>query len=449
MLNNKIFLFFFFPNLFNSFLLHAQDIPATSKGEIHFYVDQAGFLGKDGKTYEEFYLMLFADQFNLIKKDRKQYCSYKVEASLKNNNNNKVVKKSWTTDAILNQDSLDIKGTVIYDQWAELIEPGKYSLSVEVWDQNSSNNGKAQTDISIPDMNKDDFIASQLEFAVKVEDDSTKKTFFKAGKAIIPNSSRRFGILNPILYIYYELYNIPVSSGENLIVDYSIINSDARAVKKLPSVHVRKPGRTSSIMHGINVSSISSGIYELNVEIRDSSTDKKINLSRRFEVIQPDYASLASRFSEGEAQIAGNQIKFIASPAEYDFYNNLDLTGKAQFLVKFWQERDPSPGTIDNEYLKQIQQRYYYANEHFSWAKNEGWKSDRGRILIKYGMPDEIEAHHSEAETLSYEKWFYNTKQNYEFDFGDLMNDGRFILLNSNKEGEVHNSNWKQEIGRL
>ena len=66
-----------------------------------------------------------------------------------------------------------------------------------------------------------------------------------------------------------------------------------------------------------------------------------------------------------------------------------------QFIEAFWARRDPTPDTFENEYEVEHYQRIIYANEHFPEGGSPGWKSDRGRIYILYGKPDEIESHPS------------------------------------------------------
>jgi GWxTD domain-containing protein len=90
-----------------------------------------------------------------------------------------------------------------------------------------------------------------------------------------------------------------------------------------------------------------------------------------------------------------------------------------QFIEAFWQRRDPTPDTEENEYKEEHYQRIAYANEHFA-AGIPGWKSDRGRIYIMYGKPDEIDSHPSggsyerpieegggETSTFPFEDWRY------------------------------------------
>ena len=62
------------------------------------------------------------------------------------------------------------------------------------------------------------------------------------------------------------------------------------------------------------------------------------------------------------------------------------------FIEAFWQRRDPTPDTVENEFKEEHYRRMAYANEHFA-AGIPGWKTDRGRIYIVFGPPDEIDAH--------------------------------------------------------
>jgi len=89
------------------------------------------------------------------------------------------------------------------------------------------------------------------------------------------------------------------------------------------------------------------------------------------------------------------------------------------FIEAFWQRRDPTPDTEENEYKEEHYRRIAYANEHFA-AGIPGWKTDRGRIYIMYGPPDENDSHPSggsyerpidegggETSTFPFEDWRY------------------------------------------
>ena len=70
-----------------------------------------------------------------------------------------------------------------------------------------------------------------------------------------------------------------------------------------------------------------------------------------------------------------------------------------QFIESFWLRRDPSPDTIENETRDEHYRRIAYSNERFASGK-PGWKTDRGRIYITWGPPDQIESHPSGGSYL-------------------------------------------------
>lgn len=92
---------------------------------------------------------------------------------------------------------------------------------------------------------------------------------------------------------------------------------------------------------------------------------------------------------------------------------------KQQFIEQFWLRRDPTPDTEENEFKEEHYRRIAYANERFA-SGIPGWKTDRGRIYITFGPPDEIESHPSggtyerpmeegggTTSTYPFEKWRY------------------------------------------
>ncbi len=75
------------------------------------------------------------------------------------------------------------------------------------------------------------------------------------------------------------------------------------------------------------------------------------------------------------------------------FKSLLSDAEREQFIEQFWLRRDPTPGTAENEFKEEHYRRIAYANEHYAAQQLPGWKTDRGRIYITYGPPDEIEDH--------------------------------------------------------
>jgi hypothetical protein len=282
-----------------------------------------------------------------------------------------VNRQTWTTEASIVQDSTSLKSLAIYDQWAEQLDPGRYLLAVEVADQNGWNKGEAQLSLQVPAMAPHEFGASQIEFVAHADPGATRKHFEKGNRTIIPNPSRRYGVLNPAVHFYYELYNLPEFTDEAFFVTYSLQDKNGQVVKTYSQKRIRQPGSTTSLVHGVDVTTLPSGVYELSAQIADSIHGERLRFARQFEVIQMDYLSGQPFLTKEQAEVAGRMLKYTATPEEYQFYQRLEASGKAQFLISFWRDRDPTPGTEENEYLAQVQQRYRYANEHFNWSHEE------------------------------------------------------------------------------
>jgi GWxTD domain-containing protein len=86
-------------------------------------------------------------------------------------------------------------------------------------------------------------------------------------------------------------------------------------------------------------------------------------------------------------------VRWIISDEERSAFKQLSNDEERdQFIEAFWQRRDPTPDTVENEFKEEHYRRIEYANEHFP-AGIPGWKTDRGRMYVMYGAADEIDSH--------------------------------------------------------
>ncbi|MCP2604793.1 GWxTD domain-containing protein [Candidatus Aminicenantes bacterium AH-873-B07] len=81
-------------------------------------------------------------------------------------------------------------------------------------------------------------------------------------------------------------------------------------------------------------------------------------------------------------------VRYIITSEEEKIFKELPPSERAEFIKNFWVRRDPTPGTIRNEFKEQYFQRIKEANQLFKGAR-PGWLQDRGRIYILFGPPNE------------------------------------------------------------
>ena len=136
---------------------------------------------------------------------------------------------------------------------------------------------------------------------------------------------------------------------------------------------------------------------------------------------------IAKKQKELEKELAGpwkkwmnEDVLYIITDEEKQAFKRLKTDEERQsFVESFWQRRDPTPDTEENEYKEEHYRRIAYANDHYA-SGIPGWKTDRGMIYIKYGPADEIDSHPSggsyerpieegggETSTFPFEDWRY------------------------------------------
>jgi len=103
------------------------------------------------------------------------------------------------------------------------------------------------------------------------------------------------------------------------------------------------------------------------------------------------------------------EVVYIISPTEKDVFHQLTTDRERElFIEAFWNHRDPTPGTPENETKKEHYRRINYANRFFARAvPKPGWKTDRGRMYIILGEPRDVERITGETGIYNTEIWFY------------------------------------------
>jgi len=106
------------------------------------------------------------------------------------------------------------------------------------------------------------------------------------------------------------------------------------------------------------------------------------------------------------------EVVYIITTKEKDVFLQLNSDKQRDiFIEAFWKQRDPTPGTAENEFKSVHYRRIEYANKTFGPA-SPGWKTDRGRIYIILGAPLNIQRFTSSTRIYPTEIWYY--QQDFE-----------------------------------
>jgi len=127
-------------------------------------------------------------------------------------------------------------------------------------------------------------------------------------------------------------------------------------------------------------------------------------------------------------------VAYIVTTPERDAFNRLQSNEEREmFVEQFWLRRDPTPGTVENEFKDEHYRRMSYAGRFTSNSGVPGWKTDRGRIYITFGPPDEIDSHPGGSGAKPpYEDWLYRFIEgignNVSMEFVDTDLNGEFHM---------------------
>lgn len=188
--------------------------------------------------------------------------------------------------------------------------------------------------------------------------------------------------------------------------------------------------------------------------LRDGLTKRKLSKreqDRREKAMRKEMENHYKKWLEED-------VIYILTPEEKEVFDDLGTEEeREQFIEQFWFRRDPTPGTIENEYKEEHYRRIAYVNERYNVGR-PGWLSDRGRIYIMHGQPDEITAHPTgdlvtedqryggrrTSVSRAFEVWRYNyvagVGQQIEIEFVDRNGDGDYKLTLDPTEKEVFTS---------
>ncbi len=147
-------------------------------------------------------------------------------------------------------------------------------------------------------------------------------------------------------------------------------------------------------------------------------------------------------------------VVYIITEEERKAFKKLETDDERErFIEEFWRRRDPDPDTDENEYREEYYERIAYANEHYA-SGIPGWKTDRGRIYITWGKPDEVETHPSggaynresyegggSTTTYPFERWFYRylpgVGSGVEIEFVDPTGSGEYRIARNPDEKDA------------
>ncbi len=293
------------------------------------------------------------------------------------------------------------------------LAPGLYNLKFRITDLISKQTMSRNQEFTIADMREEDVAASDLLFLNNFDLDESGDII-----DIVPRVRENFTRENEYFFIYFDLfakmipekvelrYRLEDMKG-NLPIDTTINQTLNKAV--------------NGMVFKIDKKILQRNTYKCYVDIEsDDAEIERVKMLSFFWVNVPE--------TQDDLNSAIRQMRYIVSEDSIDKYEEAPLEEQKRFFLSFWASRDPNPNTMVNELMEEYFRRVNYANREYSNFNEGGWLSDRGRILIKFGYPDDVERHPFEIDSVPFVVWRYYALRKI-FVFADRSGFGDYRLL--------------------
>jgi len=451
-----------------SILLLLFTINIFSQDKISFEFDYARFKYDSTKTYLEVYYSLGESNLTSYEEDGKIYIGAYIDISITDTlTKENLIKKRYLSRTVL--DSAKDKSYVgknLLGNLGFVLNKGTYSLDLSSSDiADSTKEVNYHEIIDINGFPNNRYSVSDIQLATRIISDSKNKEsiFYKNTMEVFPNPIDIYTENMPILFFYSELYNLDIDKYKDseLVLIQQLNDNYGKAIK----VKKKKlPKKNGSVVEAgvINLKKYPTGSYTLLLNIFEDSVRLGIASAKRFYLINPsveppkqitieNLGVQSSEFgimSEEECDEMFEVSEPIATKMDVDNYEMLkDVKSKRKFLFDFWKLRDQIPETPKNEFKEEYMERVHFVDIRYKTFVKRGVKTDRGRIYLIYGEPDEIDNYPSQYNMKPHEIWYYHSIEGgVEFVFGDVTGYNNYELLHSTKRGEIRDDSWARRV---
>ena len=388
---------------------------------------------------------------------------YGVVVSILDANGVRLNEASWPGRA---RADLRAPGAVALEMLDFTLAPGKFRIEVAVTDSLSGRKYSAASDLEAW---SDPPTASDLMLSPSMRLVTGGDTVPRAGEKrwgntlVTPTTRLRLTPVRAKAFYLVEAYAATADSG-TMTVQVSDTAGQALVTTKPTPVRVAPGG---SVLKGqLDLTGLPSGLYTLSVKLdlggREQERSDRFVMADFQESMQKEEQRLAVKRVSDEGYFGAmneDQLDEAEAPLFYlvtgdslaVWKSGLSLAAKRQFMTRFWQQRDPSPGTERNEAREGFYQAIELANQKYNErgrSGRAGWRTDRGRIRIRNGEPNEsLDRRTSLGNAPPYEVWRYTRGKERYYIFADRTGFGNYQLVATNDLRETGKPDFNQLLG--
>ena len=303
--------------------------------------------------------------------------------------------------------------SVIFQQFLSL-PPGTYAFSISVRDDGGSNSNAQQMSITVPRLGPHSLSTPISVYQVKPR----ARTDTVPALIANPRSTVVLG-RDTLAGLYVEGYGLPASAR----VGVEVLN-DAHVVILRDTVNLVRQGDLSSALLDFPVSSIGVGPVTVVASLAGAADS----------VQAPLFLSFGDEFGITSFDELLSYLRYFVSPQRIQLLHDTPPEQRAAAWAAFWKQTDPNPASPENEALRDYFKRIAAANLRYREEGIAGWLTDRGKVYVTLGEPDQAGQQFGQSSTARSraEIWVY-TQYNLRLIFMNQRGVGHLRLSPSSQ----------------
>ena len=386
--------------------------------------------------------------------------AYRMQVSVRDSTGLELVSQGWAQGVPAQTLRLPRASTVEHLSFAAVA--GRYAVTVAVTDSASGRVTRGGADvIAFGERPR----ASDLLLGTGIRPagpaDTAADGELRKGNVLIAASQRP--MLTPqqaSLAYYLEVY---AEAPESVTIALRVLRADGSPVVAVAAQRTGLDAGGGVTRGAVDLSGLPPGAYRLEATVARGDTVRR-DAEFGMAGFETGTAIAGARAAEdanrprdpfgamGEAELDTlyTPLLYLMTSDEQGVYPSLTLDGKRNYLRQFWLKRDPTPESARNEAQEDFYRLIAEANREFGEpgaAAIPGWRTDRGRIFVRYGRPDEVFNRPLEGKTNPYVVWKYTQTRPLKYVFMDLTNFGNYALIWTNDRREPSRPNWQALLG--
>lgn len=306
------------------------------------------------------------------------------------------------------------------------LDPGTYQLSVQVLDQSSGESFVRDIPVRVRDLNRSHVLS----------DITLLESYDPETLSIVPRADNVVGTEEGGFELFFEVF---ASTPREVRLHHEIVRirkdaavlptvtelsdvQEGEVVEERSDLTALAAGRSQHVIT-VPVDELKVGTYVARVLLEDRDGTVLDETQR---TLQVRWMGLSAHIQD--IDLAIDQLEYIAGGKDLKYIRSAStLAERYDRFRAFWDKRDPTPGTLRNESMEEYYYRVNYANRRYS-SVTDGWKTDRGFVLVKFGEPDHVERRPHSFDYQPYEVWVYQ-RMGRQYIFVDKTGFGDYQLL--------------------